>query len=109
MSDDAGDASAPGDDDIPEGDDPGHSLPESDLNYPTLTFDDGEIAEDGAFDLSTSTDHDEMAEIAEDLAGALASHDLGVAAPEGFVTFGVGPQRVDVTFDPDDDDRGIWK
>lgn len=106
MSDDNDHASVPEDGAISEGDDPGHSLPENDLNYPTLTFDDGDIAEDGTFDLSTATDHDEMAEIAEDLAGALASHDLGVASPEGFVAFGVGPQHVGVTFDPDDDNRG---
>lgn len=108
MSDDdnVDSASPPGGDDISDGDDPGHALPEADLNYPTLEFEDGDLDSDGSFDLSTSTDHDEMAEMAEGLAGALASHDLGVSGPDGYVAFGVGPKGVDVTFDPDENHRG---
>ncbi|WP_232700678.1 hypothetical protein [Halobacterium wangiae] len=110
MSDDdccgGDDTPVAGDDDIAEGDDPGHALPEADLNYPTLSFDEGAVAEDGSFDLSREVDYDEMIAWAEDLAGALASHDLAVSAPEGYVSFGVGPKEVDVSFDADENHRG---
>lgn len=100
------DAPAVGSEDLPEGDDPGHVVPEADLQYPTIEFDEGEVADDGGFDLSQPMGRDDMADVAEALAGALGSHDLGVETPDGFVTFGVGPGDVDVSFDPDEDHRG---
>lgn len=104
---DDGDGAAPVDDQsIPEGDDPGHALPEADLHYPTLAFEDGEMAADGAFDLSKSVDRDGMSAIATDLAGALSSHDLGVETSDGFTTLGIAPDAVDVSFDPDEDHSG---
>lgn len=94
------------DDEIPEGDDPGHALSEEDLNYPTFEFESGSVEENGSFDLSRGTNYDEMADLAEGLANALASHDLGVSTPEGFLTFGVGPNKVEASFDPDENHRG---
>lgn len=94
------------DDDVPEGDDADHGLPEDELNYPTLEFEDGHVETDGSFDLSRATDYDEMGEWATALAGALGSHDLGVSTPEGFLTFGVAPQGVDATFEPGENHRG---
>ena len=94
------------DEEIPEGDDPGHALDEEDLNYPTFEFEEGSVDEDGSFDLSRGTNYDEMGAIAEGLAGALASHDLGVETPDGFLTLGVGPQEVEASFDPDENHRG---
>lgn len=96
----------PGDGELPEADDPGHALPETDLQYPTITVEEGRIESDGSFDLSTETDRDEMREIAEAIAGALASHDLGVEADEGVTTLGVGPRAVELSFDPDESHRG---
>lgn len=93
-------------DDLPEGDDPGHALPDADLQYPTIEFDEGEIDADGSFDLSKGAGREEMSEVAEAIAGALSSHDLGVEAEEGFTTFGVGPQSVEMSFDADEDHRG---
>jgi hypothetical protein len=109
MSNDADDAESDTPqvgEDLPEGDDPGHAVAEGDLQYPTLDFADGEIADDGGFDLSQSMGREEMSEWLTGLDGALASHDLGVESPDGFVTFGVGPQAVDVSFEPDDAHRG---
>ncbi|GAB7095093.1 hypothetical protein JCM30237_22460 [Halolamina litorea] len=93
-------------DDLPEGDDPGHALPEADLQYPTISFEEGRIDSDGSFDLSMETDREGMQAVAEAVAGALASHDLGVEAAEGFTTFGVGPRAVEISFDPDENHRG---
>lgn len=93
-------------DDIPEGDDPGHALSMEDLNYPTFEFDEGSIDKNGSFDLSRGTDYDEMADLATDLADALGSHDLGVSTPAGFLTFGVGPKEVEANFSPDENNRG---
>lgn len=94
------------DDEIPEGDDPGHALSTEDLNYPTFEFEDGSVDGDGSFDLCRGTNYDEMAELAEGLAGALASHDLGVSTPDGFLTLGVGPKEVEASFEPDENHRG---
>lgn len=94
------------DENVPNGDDADHELPEDELNYPTLEFEDGNVAADGSFDLSRTTDYDEMGEWATALAGALGSHDLGVSTPEGFVTFGVAPRGVDATFEPGENHRG---
>ena len=92
--------------DLPDGDDPGHSLTDEERQYPTVEFADGEIEPDGSFDLSTELDRDGMREIAEAIAGALSSHDLGVSAAEGTTTFGVGPRAVEASFDPDENHRG---
>lgn len=83
-----------------------HVLPDEELNYPTLSFDSGEIAADGSFDLSQQLNREEMAAWAEHLAGALGSHDLGVATEDGLVTFGVAPDDVDARFEADEDHRG---
>lgn len=91
---------------LPEGDDPGHALPEEDLHYPTITFDDGTVDEDGAFDLSKETDREEMGTVATDLANALSSHDLGIETADGFTTLGIGPNDVEVSFEPDENHRG---
>ncbi|QKG94365.1 hypothetical protein HPS36_15965 (plasmid) [Halorubrum salinarum] len=94
------------DDEISKGDDPGHAQSTEDLKYPTLEFEDGGIEANGSFDLSRDVDYDEMADLAEDLADALGSHDLGVSTPNGFLTLGVGPQEVDAVFEPGEDHRG---
>lgn len=91
---------------VPDGDDPGHALPEADLNYPTLSFDDGAIAPDGAFDLLKDLGRDDMSDWADALAGALASHDLGVEADKGFVTLGVAPNNVEMSFNPAENHSG---
>lgn len=94
------------DDEIPEGDDPGHALSKEDLDYPTFEFDEGSVEADGSFDLDRETDYDEMAELAESLADALASHDLGVETPEGFLTLGIGPSEVEAAFESGENHRG---
>lgn len=83
-----------------------HVLPEEELSYPTLSFENGEIGTDGSFDLSEERDRSEMSDWAEAVAGALGSHDLGVSTPDGVVTFGVAPDSVDATFEADEDNRG---
>lgn len=100
MSDEDGTA------DLPAGDDPDHALPEADLQYPTLSFDEGTIDADGSFDLSTEADREAMSEVAEAVAGALSSHDLAVETEEGFTAFGAGPKAVEASFDADEDHRG---
>lgn len=102
----ADEALSPGDEDLPDGDDPEHALPEADLQYPTLAFEDGAVEPDGSFQLSTTTDREEMGAMATDLAGGLSSHDLGVETPDGVTTLGVAPDGVEVSFDPDDDHSG---
>lgn len=96
----------PGDDGVPAGDDPGHSLADEELQYPTIAFEDGEIEADGTFDLSTEVDREAMSEVADAIAGALSSHDLGVDAADGTTTLGVGPRAVEASFDPDGSHRG---
>lgn len=103
---DEGDEPAVLDANLPEGDDPGHSLPDADLHYPTIEFENGEVASNGALALSKETNRDEMGSVATALAGALASHDLGIATPDGFTTFGIAPQGVEMSFEPDENHRG---
>ncbi len=91
-------------DDHAEGDD--HALSPEDLQYPEFVFEDGEIAEDGAFDLETDLDREAMADWLSDLAGGMASHDVAVESPDGYVTFGVGASGVEMTFDPEADGVG---
>lgn len=88
-------------------DEDGHgALPVEDLQYPEFVFDDGDIAADGAFDLSRELDHGEMADWLSELASGMASHDVAVESPEGYVTFGVGASGVEMSFDPDEDGVG---
>lgn len=95
-----------GTEELPASDDADHGLPEADLQYPTLTFDEGEIDADGSFDLSTDADREATSEVAEAIAGALSSHDLAVEAEGGYTAFGVGPKAVEASFDADEDHRG---
>lgn len=83
-----------------------HTLPEEKLQYPTFTFDEGEVSEQGGFDLSRELDRAAMRAWLEDLAGGLASHDVAVESPDGYVSFGVGPGDVEMRFDPDEQFRG---
>lgn len=82
-------------------DDDDHALPPEDLQYPEYVFESGEIADDGSFDLDADLDREELREWVEDLAGGLASHDIAVESPEGYVTLGVAPEGVSMSFDPD--------
>ncbi|KPN30954.1 hypothetical protein SY89_01695 [Halolamina pelagica] len=83
-------------------DDPEHGLPAADLQYPTLEFDEGRIDDDGSFDLATEADRETMSEVAEGVAGALASHDLAVETEAGYVAFGVGPKSAAASFDAEE-------
>jgi amphi-Trp domain-containing protein len=83
-----------------------HALPEEKLNYPEFVFEDGTVDEDGAFDLSQELSREEMAEWLRDLADGLESHDVAVESPDGHVTFGVGAERVSMSFEPDENYRG---
>ena len=106
---DSGDSSASGDqgkgtDDADEGSADGHdALDPEDLQYPEFVFESGEISEEGGFDLERALDREELREWVEDLAGGLASHDVAVETPDGYVTFGVAPQGVEMSFDPEED------
>lgn len=84
----------------------GHALPPEKLVYPTFEFDEGDVDEDGGFDLSRGIDREEMIEWLEQLAGGMESHDVAVESPDGHVRFGVGAKDVAVSFDPDEDHRG---
>lgn len=83
-----------------------HVLAPSQLQYPTFTFDEGEISPTEGFDLRKELDREELCESLEALAGGIASHDVAVAAPEHRVTFGVGAGAIRMSFDPDDSHRG---
>lgn len=83
-----------------------HALPDEELNYPTYTFEEGSIDADGSLSLRTDLDREAMGAWAEDLAAALASHDLGVETPNGVTTFGIAPEALEITFDADEDNRG---
>lgn len=94
------------DSDAPEDD---HGLPPEDLQYPEYVFEEGEIDPDGGFDLSADLDREEIQTWLEDLAGGLASHDVAVESPDGYVTFGVAPEGVEMQFDPDEDGAGEFE
>lgn len=83
-----------------------HALPEEKLNYPEFVFEDGEVGENGAFDLSQGLSREEMAEWLRDLADGLESHDIAVESPDGYVTFGIGADNVSMAFDPNEEYRG---
>lgn len=89
-----------------EQDESGHALPEEKLNYPEFVFEDGEIGDSGAFELSQGLSREEMAAWLRDLADGLESHDIAVESPDGHVTFGVGSDEVSMAFEPDKNYRG---
>lgn len=83
--------------------DRGHEpLSADELVYPEFDFDDGDVGADGSFDLSRSLDWEEMETWLRDLADGLNTHDVAVESPGGHVRFGVAPQGVDASFDPED-------
>lgn len=101
---DASDGTSDGGTDGEDVDD--HALPEEKLQYPTFTFETGDVSERGGFDLSEELDRAAMRAWLEDLSGGLASHDVAVESPDGYVSFGVGPGDVEMRFDPDEEFRG---
>jgi hypothetical protein len=112
MSDegeDAGQADTENADDHAEEEANDHALAPEDLQYPEYVFDEGEIAEDGSFDLGADLDREELREWLEDLAGGLASHDVAVESPEGYVTLGVAPEGASMSFDPDESGAGEFE
>jgi hypothetical protein len=86
-----------------------HALPPEDLRYPEFVFEVGDIADDGSFDLDADLDREELREWVEDLAGGLASHDIAVESPEGYVTLGVAPDGAEMSFDPDESGVGDFE
>ncbi|WP_135826873.1 hypothetical protein [Halorussus ruber] len=86
-----------------------HELPSEDLQYPEFVFEEGEIADDGSFELDADLDREELREWVEDLAGGLASHDIAVESPEGYVTLGVAPEGAELSFDPGEDGVGDFE
>ncbi|MFC7081557.1 hypothetical protein [Halorussus caseinilyticus] len=94
------------DDASDESDSEDHGLPPEDLQYPEFVFEEGEIADDGSFELDADLDRDELRAWVEDLAGGLASHDIAVESPDGYVTLGVAPEGASMSFDPDESGVG---
>jgi hypothetical protein len=84
-------------------------LPPEDLRYPEFVFEAGEIADNGSFDLDADLDREELCEWVEGLAGGLASHDVAVESPEGYVTLGVAPEGAQMRFDPGEDGVGDFE
>jgi hypothetical protein len=82
------------------------ALDSEDLQYPTFTFPDASVGPDGGFDAERPLDYDTMAEWLRDLAGGLGSHDIAVEGADRRVIFGIGPDDVAMSFEPDDDHRG---
>lgn len=78
-----------------------HILPLEELTYPTLTFETGQVTPE-TIELSGAFDRAGIQSILRDLDDALTSHDLCLAGPDRRAIFGLGPGRVDITFDPDD-------
>ncbi|PSP54968.1 hypothetical protein BRC82_08240 [Halobacteriales archaeon QS_1_67_19] len=108
MSDDRPeDAESPQDGADDAGDD--RALPPADLQYPEYVFDEGEIDDDGSFELRADLDREELREWVEDLAGGLASHDVAVESPDGYVTLGVAPDGASLEFDPDESGVGAFE
>ncbi|WP_458206074.1 hypothetical protein [Haladaptatus sp. NG-SE-30] len=101
AGDDHEESSADGDHD--------HALSPEDLQYPEFVFEEGDIGDDGSFDLETDLDREEMADWFSDLAGGMASHDVAVESPGGHVTFGVGASGVQMSFDPGEDGVGDFE
>ena len=85
----------------PETDD--HVLPLDDLRYPDLTFDDEGLDPRCGFSLFRTLDREGIEEWLDDLSGALRSHDLGITATDGHVVFGIAPEGVELTYEPEDE------
>jgi len=83
-----------------------HVLPEEDLVYPTFEFPSEEISQETGFDCRRNLDREEMGEWLESLAGALVSHDLAIEGENLRATFGVAPDDVRMSFEPDEKQRG---
>ncbi|MFP8956061.1 hypothetical protein ACLI4Y_04980 [Natrialbaceae archaeon A-CW3] len=83
-----------------------HVLPDEKLVYPEFEFDDGNMAENGGFDLEQSLGREEMRAWLEELSGGLASHDVGVSTPGDAAIFGVGGGDVSMSFEPDENHTG---
>lgn len=83
-----------------------HALSVDELRYPEFAFEADGVDEDGRTDLERELDHEEMAEWLDELAGGLGSHDVAVTAADGHATFGVAPDTVAISFDPDENGRG---
>lgn len=94
-------------DNTDKGDD--HALAPEDLQYPEFVFEAGEIAEDGSFDLDADLDREQLREWVADLEGGLASHDVAVESPEGYVTLGVAPEGARLSFDPGESGVGEFE
>ena len=91
------------------GDDHDHGLPPEDLQYPEFVFESGDIDDRGGFDLRADLDREELRAWLSDLAGGLASHDVAVQSPDGYVTLGVAPEEMAMRFDPDEDCVGEFE
>jgi len=85
------------------------ALDADELRYPEFEFPDGSVARDGTFDVARDRDHDEMADLLRDLAGAVGTHDLAVEGADRRATLGIGPDAVEMAFDPDDDHAGTFE
>ncbi|WP_115863124.1 hypothetical protein [Halorussus litoreus] len=113
MSDGREDASGADEDEAADGqngadsDDP--AIAPEGLQYPEFVFGEGEIADDGSFELDADLDREELREWVEDLAGGLGSHDVAVESPDGYVTLGVAPEGVRMEFDPDESGVGEFE
>lgn len=83
-----------------------HALPDEKLTYPTFSFEDGTIDENGGFDLEQAIDREEMIDWLRELASGLESHDVGVESSDKHVRFGVGSKGVEMSFEPDENHRG---
>ncbi|WP_266075536.1 hypothetical protein [Haladaptatus caseinilyticus] len=86
-----------------------HALSPDELRYPEFVFEGGTIGDDGSFALETDLDRAEMAEWLSDLADGMASHDVAVESPNGYVTFGVGASGVEMSFEPEDGGVGDFE
>ena len=84
-------------------------LPPEALQYPEFVFEDGEIGDDGSFELEADLDREELREWLSDLAGGLASHDVAVESPDGYVTLGIAPEGVEMEFDPEEGGAGEFE
>lgn len=96
----------PDPDNPPDFEDDPHVLPPEDLQYPTLSAEDGQVSPADGFDLSEDLDRDGMGDWLDALSDALVSHDIAVEGDDRRATLGIAPDGVDLTFDPDEDQRG---
>lgn len=83
-----------------------HVLPEEDLVYPTFEFPNEELSAETGFDCRKDLDREEMESWLDSLSGGLVSHDIAVEGENLRATFGVAPDDVEMSFEPDEDQRG---